>query len=87
MEEPADMPVEIVSAATGGLTAQLTSPAGGSITEPPLVPASAAEFSKDWVRQVMEDWFRRNEMSPEKVTIRNRREVVIFILRSSCVSL
>ena len=38
--------------------------------EPPMVPTSVDGFSEDWVRHVMEDWFRRQDMNPEDVVVR-----------------
>jgi hypothetical protein len=79
MDEPPDRPVKPPRCADPPQAAAAGMTAVGN-AEPPRTPADAAGFTAAWVRQVMEDWFRRNEMSPEDVTVREqKREIVIFI--------
>jgi hypothetical protein len=79
MEEPPDRPVkpprcaDPPQAAAAGMS-------GAGNAEPPRTPADAAGFTATWVRQVMEDWFRRNEMSPEDVIVREQKRWCHFLL-------
>jgi hypothetical protein len=72
MEEPPGRPVKPPRCADT-LPAAAAGMSGVGNAEPPRTPADAAGFTAAWVRQVMEDWFRRNELSPEDVIVREQK--------------